>query len=250
MVPCVQQPYCNDRLLPSEDGLCLPCGDVVGALPCATEPYCEGRLIAYVGDVALDTCEECGGESQPPCGDRARDQPCDEGLFRTTVTAEAGIRLRAQGQESYCSATQMAGQCGYIGQPTCSGDATPCLGPSTPSTDGQTCVECGAQGQGTCKGDDQTPCDRYLVSVQEGESPPVCICPEGSTDCTPDAASVDQSGAGAPISAEFGSSEPDCGQRGKVACTTQPFCTAPRTIPDENNRRALHSFVCRTSDFA
>ena len=245
MTPCVQQPYCNDRLLPSEEGLCLPCGHVVGELPCPSMPYCDGRLIAYLGDVALDTCEECGSEDQPPCGDRARDQPCDEGLYRTTVSAEGGIRLRAEGQDAYCSATPVTGQCGFIGQPTCSGDAALCRGASTVSEDGLMCEECGAQGQGTCDGANQTPCETGLQIVEDAGLAPVCVCPEESTECTREEESVviAQSGGG-PMPGSDGApgaygevSAPDCGQRGTTACQVEPYCGS-RLIPDENNKCA------------
>jgi hypothetical protein len=231
-IPCSSKPYCDKGLLPTEEGICKVCGNVAGSIPCADEPKCAPRLLNAINGVELETCEPCGNLDQPPCGDRLKDKPCDDGLFRTTMSLEDGIRIRAVGQESFCSGVQVAGQCGFVGQESCEGE---CKGRSTASEDGQICEECGGEGMGTCDQANTQTCDKGLNVQKEADLAPVCICTAGTGMCDPAASVVTQSGG-----------DNNCGNAGKAVCVSEPFCK-PRLIPGEDGLCAtLKTFIARS----
>jgi hypothetical protein len=213
MQPCLSEPFCKLGLVPTEAGRCKKCGlDEDGSRPCLSAPYCSGYRISVIGGVELESCEACGSEGEPPCLDEDTGKfkkgipVCKDGLRRTSV--EVGdTRVRVDGQDSYCTAAEVPGQCGFVGQESCNGE---CKGRSTASEDGQNCVDCGGPGQGTCDGPNQEPCDSRLEVVEQDNLAPICLCLEdGCNEC----ATVSlQSGPGGAEEAE------PCGELGEPAC--------------------------------
>ena len=63
---------CALRLLPDEDGTCVPCGDAPGDVPCEEDdtPRCGFRLV-----LNNDFCESCGGPDEAVCCDK---QQCSD----------------------------------------------------------------------------------------------------------------------------------------------------------------------------
>lgn len=171
---------CEDRTVPDEDGSCIPCGSAAFEPVCMTEPRCEGRLVPSVVGIESDTCVPCGGVDQPPCSDRAVDQPCDEGLVRASVQIVDGVRAKADGDESLCVAEVPEGQCGFVGQEACEGT---CKGRSAVSEDGQTCEDCGAEGEPVCN--NGSGCDALLTETEQDGLRSVCLCAAGAGLCDP-----------------------------------------------------------------
>ena len=171
-VPCPDEPVCGDRLVPSEQGVCITCGNAVGAPPCNDPPYCEGRLVGMISGMMLDFCVACGGVNQPPCSDKLDERPCNDGLWRTSVSLINGRRIDAQEAESLCTKKRYKNQCGFVGQESCDGV---CYGRSVTSDDGTYCEECGGDGERTCDGPNQAPCDPGSVDEQQDDLVPICV---------------------------------------------------------------------------
>jgi hypothetical protein len=239
----------------------MQCGHKRGAMPCPSYPHCKGRLISSIDDVQLEVCEACGGQGEPPCG---KISPCDKGLAPTTIRTEDSIRILAQGQELVCSSEPVHKKCGFAGFDSCSGQ---CFDRSTATEDGQRCVMCGGEGEGTCDGHSQKKCNEGLMEKQDPGRAPVCTCPQGPGRCggvgssldmtqkvptsevqkgdavsTPgkgqpgnNTASLGTNNTSSPAEANAtstGSSDADCGQKGKRLCAKRPFC-GDRLIPEE-----------------
>lgn len=243
---CPNEPFCKGRLVPTEEGKCKRCGVGAGSRPCDTFPYCKGRFISASAGVQLEACKQCGAEGKPPClhEDTGRQiagaSPCDKGLQRTSVTA-GNVVMLLPGQDSYCTSATLPGQCGFVGQNSCSGE---CKGRSTATEDGLQCVECGGPGQGTCDGANQDLCDAGLVSFQEASLAPICVCPLGGCntavdDCSGDGV-IDQSGGGGTsvddsVDEDDEDVSADCGDLGQPRCTFDdgPACSV-RLLADED----------------
>lgn len=205
---------CASRLLPDEDGTCVPCGDAPGDLPCEDDdpPRCGFRLV-----LNNDFCESCGGPDQPVCCDKEQctDDPdntaCDKGLFRTGSDIGTTV-VRTVSADAYCSPTDSGNRCGLIGQPPCptkeedpeSTRDRPCSGLSVPSLDRTLCVACGRAGDLPCY-DREKFCTGQLITVFDTEGQPI-FCLEVDTDVV-----VVQS-------------HDDCGRPGMIACENGTPC--------------------------
>ena len=249
---CVEEPFCGDRLLPDEDGICHPCGDAEGALACPDNPPCGYRLAV---SPAAEFCVACGGQDLPVCCDRdfcseedPFDTPCDAGLIPIGIQVNADLELQSQVAEAYCSKDAKPISCGMLGQPPCDvGDQVgpgtspvrPCTGLSTPSKDGLTCIACGREGDPPCINRFKL-CTGDLVPVFDQDEPSICIKP---TSVGKDGSTIDQSAdlegcgsAGQPwckttptpcigrTVAAAGELCGACGGAGQFACTTSPPC--------------------------
>lgn len=229
-MPCPTLPYCGKNLAVGDGGVCVRCGHRAGALPCTSTPACKGRMTDVVEGVALQTCENCGGEDEPPCSDKLSDPPCDSGLHRTTITSH-DKRLIVVGQQSVCASQKSTDQCGFVGQKSCGGT---CQGRSVPSEDNLTCIECGSASQVICDGPEQERCDDGLEEYHAVGQRRICLCPEpgcaGPNPCPDDDAIIDQSRPGNGATLE---DERECGSLGQSRCLETPYC-GDQLLADED----------------
>lgn len=237
---CPEEPYCDKRTLPDEDGTCTPCGDEDGSLPCTEDdlPRCGYRL-ALVGDF----CKSCGGLDQPVCCDRQQcdksdptNTACDAGLFRTG-TQLVTFSIKNQASEAFCSDVDTGNLCGLIDQPPCVIDKEaaangqrPCLNLATPDLAGTKCVRCGKEGDPACEEREQGLCTGNLVELyDEFGTPATCFNPKSTADDT----KADDTKADRVKDQSAGAE--DCGMPNMAWCVGTPTPCIGRSIPVAGN---------------